>query len=168
MAAAQTYEPLATTTIGSAVSSYTFTSIPTTYTDLVVVCSFTQSLSYSVEARVGNGSVDTGNNYSNTTIIGKNNNTAASTRRTSYNYFAFFEQAGASRGTWIMNFQNYSNTTTYKTMLARNGGAAFDVEASVQLWRSTSAINTLQLISGQGTPTFSVGSTFTLYGIKAA
>lgn len=67
-----------------------------------------------------------------------------------------------------MNFQNYSNTTTFKTMIGRNGAAAFDVEASVQLWRSTSAINTLQLFAGQGGINFTSGSTFTLYGITAA
>ena len=163
-----TYTPIATTTLGSAATSYTFTSIPTTYTDLVVVCNFFTSAAQSVEARVGNGSIDTGNNYSNTALIGKTNNTAVSTRRSNFSYFTFFEQNGASSGTWIMNFQNYSNTTTYKTMLGRNGGAAFDIEASAQLWRSTSAINTLQLFAGQGGITFSTGSTFTLYGIAAA
>jgi hypothetical protein len=165
---ASTYTPIATTTLGSAVSSYTFSSIPTTYTDLVVVCNFFTSAAQSVEARVGNGSIDTGNNYSNTTLIGKTNDTAVSTRRSNFSYFTFFEQNGASSGTWIMQFMNYANTNVFKTMLGRNGGAAFDVEASAQLWRSTDAINTLQLFAGQGGITFSTGSTFTLYGIAAA
>jgi hypothetical protein len=168
MPAGSTYTPIATTTLGSSVSSYTFSSIPTTYTDLVVVCNFFTSAAQSVEARVGNGSIDTGNNYSNTAIIGRTTGSATSTRRTNFSYFTFFEQSGASSGTWIMNFQNYSNTTTFKTMIARNGGAAFDVEASAQLWRSTSAINTLQLFAGQGGITFSAGTTFTLYGIASA
>ena len=163
-----TYVALSTHTVPSAVSSYTFTSIPQGYTDLVVVCNFITSAAQSVEARVGNGSIDTGNNYSNTALIGKANNTAVSTRRSNFSYFTFFEQNGASSGTWIMNFQNYSNTTTFKTMLGRNGSASSDVEASAQLWRSTSAINTLQLFAGQGGITFSAGSTFSLYGIAAS
>jgi len=39
MAAAQTYEPIANTTFGSTTSSYTFSSIPSTYTDLFLVIS---------------------------------------------------------------------------------------------------------------------------------
>jgi hypothetical protein len=168
MPAGSTYTPIATTTLASSVSSYTFTSIPSTYTDLVVVCNFFTSAAQSVEARVGNGSIDTGNNYSNTAIIGKSNNAAVSTRRSNYSYFTFFEQNGASSGTWIMNFQNYSNTTIFKVMLGRNGSASTDVEASGQLWRSTAAINTLQLFAGQGGINFTSGTTFTLYGIAAA
>ena len=62
---------------------------------------------------------------------------------------------------------NYSNTTTYKTVLTRANIASADVEAVVGLWRSTSAVNQLDVKQG-GAVTFSVGSTFTLYGIKAA
>jgi hypothetical protein len=165
---AKTYEPIATYTVTSPQSSYTFTSIPSTYTDLVVTCSFGQSSAYSVEARIGNGSVDTGNNYSNTTLHGKANNAVGSTRRSNYSYLTFFEQYGALNGVWTMNFMNYANTSVNKTMIARNGNSGSDVEESVHLWRSTSAINTLQLLSGQGSSNFSIGTIFTIYGIKAA
>lgn len=163
-----TYTPIATYTVSSSQASYTFTSIPTTYTDLVVVCSFTQAAAYSLEARVGNGSVDTGTNYSNTTLQAKANNTVTSTRRASYTYLTVFEQNGASSGIWTMNFMNYANTNINKTMIARNGNAGSDVEASIQMWRSSSAINTLQLFAGQGGTTFSSGTTFTLHGIQVA
>lgn len=168
MAAGSTYSTIATYTVSSPQSSYTFTSIPTTYTDLVVVCSFIQSSAYSMEARVGNGTIDSGSNYSNTAIIGRANNTVVSNRRTNYTYLTVFEQNGASSGILIMNLMNYANTNVYKTMLFRNGNAGSDVETSVQMWRSTSAINRLELLAGQGAINFSVGTTFTLYGIAAA
>ena len=162
-----TYVALDKITVSSSVPSVTFTSIPQGYTDLVVVCNFIQSSAYSLEARVGNGSVDTGNNYSNTTLIGKANNTAASTRRSNYSYLTAFEQNGASSGVWTMHLMNYTNTNVYKTILFRNGNAGSDIEASVQLWRSTAAINTLQIFAGQGAINFTSGSTFSLYGIAA-
>lgn len=165
--ATNTYQALDKITVSTSVPSVTFTSIPQGYTDLVVVCSFIQSSAYSLEARVGNGSVDTGNNYSNTTLIGKANNTAASTRRSNYSYLTAFEQNGASSGVWTMHLMNYANTNVYKTILFRNGNAGSDVEASVQLWRSTSAINTLQIFAGQGAINFTSGATFSLYGIAA-
>ena len=63
---------------------------------------------------------------------------------------------------------NYSNTTTYKSFMARgsdtvNGG----VQAEINNWHSTSAINTIKIFL-QGGTNFGVGSTFTLYGISSA
>ena len=66
----------------------------------------------------------------------------------------------------IVQFQNYSNTTTYKTVLSRGNNASNLVEAFVGLWRSTSAITAIDIKTQSGN--FSIGSTFTLYGIKAA
>jgi hypothetical protein len=66
---------------------------------------------------------------------------------------------------------NYSNTTTYKTILANSrvepGDATYSgVETLVNLWRSTSAINTIKIMPNAGT--FASGFTATLYGIKAS
>jgi hypothetical protein len=70
----------------------------------------------------------------------------------------------------IMDIENYSNSTTYKTTLSRinNAGGTTGVgaEANVGLWRSTAAITSIT-IGGQ-TGNLSTGSTFTLYGIKGA
>ena len=70
----------------------------------------------------------------------------------------------------ICNFNNYSNTTTYKTILSRTNHASEPssrVGTQVALWRSTSAITSIEIAEVIGT-TWAVGSTFTLYGIKAA
>ena len=167
---ATTYEPIATYTAPSAVANYTFSSIPATYTDLVLVISAATTSIADQDMQVGNGSVDTGANYSRTWLQG--NGTAASsgkgsnetsTRVNTPNGGYLETTLGSSIQT--ITFLNYANTTTYKTMLTRTGGAAGGTSAIVHLWRSTSAINTIKLSPSSN---FITGSTFTLYGIKAA
>jgi hypothetical protein len=68
--------------------------------------------------------------------------------------------------TTIINFMNYSNTSTYKTLLARGNDTAASTAAITGLWQSTSAINTVKIL-GFGGNNLDAGSTFTLYGIKA-
>jgi hypothetical protein len=166
---AKTYEPIATTTLGSSATSYTFSSIPTTYTDLIVITqSKTASGSLQLFIQVGNGSVDTGANYSGTQLEGTGS-AAGSRSWTGQNYWqGYYDYMDTADGFMsILNIMNYSNTTTYKTMLNRAGNASTGTVAQAGLWRSTSAINTVKLFpSGSGS--FAAGSTFTLYGIKAA
>jgi hypothetical protein len=66
----------------------------------------------------------------------------------------------------IMQLQNYSNATTFKTILVRNSPAANAVSALVNLYRSTSAITSIKFYTTSGN--LNTGSTFTLYGIAAA
>lgn len=162
---ASTYTPIATYTVsGSSTTSYTFSSIPSTYTDLVLITNSGQT-SGQLYFRI-NG--DTGTNYSYTTLEG-NGTSAISQRLTSKTliYPAYSgETANAINLTNILHFQNYSNATTYKTILWRSNDTGTQTEAGVGLWRSTSAITSILLASSVGN--FLAGSTFTLYGIKAA
>jgi hypothetical protein len=61
---------------------------------------------------------------------------------------------------------NYSNTTTYKAVLMRSDNADTATMANVGLWRSSTAIYQIDLVTS--TSTFASGTTFTLYGIAAA
>lgn len=63
---------------------------------------------------------------------------------------------------------NYSNTTTYKTVLAKASLPSTEVVARVGLWRSTSAINTVQIKGNGAGNLLAAGMTATLYGIKSA
>jgi hypothetical protein len=165
---ASTYEPIATYTIPSPQASYTFTGISSSYTDLVLVgdYSFTAGTNYTV-AQVGNGSIDTGSNYSFTVING-NGTSAVSYRDSNKTYFQLDTGlTGSARAMSIVNFQNYSNTTTYKTIMGRTSAAGSLVSAYVNLWRSTLVINQIKVYDFSGN-NLSTGSTFTLYGIKAA
>ena len=163
-AAANTYVPIATTTLGSSASTISFSSIPTTYTDLVYILSGTSSTGAGVYWQVGNGTVDTGTNYSYTELYGTGS-AAASTRATS-NTSGSSGSFYTTQSTNILQLQNYSNTTTYKTMLSRGSNANNQIDAFVNLWRSTAAINIITFSLSSGT--FATGTTATLYGILAA
>jgi hypothetical protein len=165
---ATTYEPIATTTLGSAQSSVSFSSISGSYTDLVFIVNGTRSDTSNTYLRVGNGSVDTGSNYSTTYLYG-NGSSAASSRQSNSSNGVLLDAVGdnpSTIATYIINFQNYSNTTTNKTLLNRRSHSANEALACVGLWRSTSAINTITIYPSSGT--FSSGSIFTLYGILSA
>jgi hypothetical protein len=161
--ATNTYVALDKVTVGTATPSITFTGINQGYTDLIVVVSSTstRSLFY----RVGNGSVDSGSNYSRTQLIG-DGSSASSGRASNENkaYMSLTTSGGVVYQT-ITQLNNYSNTTTYKTFLTRYNDAAVYTAALVSLWRSTAAINIIT-ITGDGGD-IPAGSTFSLYGIAA-
>ena len=74
-----TYEPIATTTLGSAASSYTFTGISGSYTDLILVSALGTDNPCSINLNMGSGSVDTSTNFSWTYLRG--DGTAAGSSR---------------------------------------------------------------------------------------
>jgi hypothetical protein len=167
-----TYESIATTTLGSDTAQINFTSISTAYTDLLFVASFKTGQAAPFKMWVGNGSIDTGSNYSNTNLIG-DGSTASSSRVSNQAYFNAGYVNDTVQSILMVHFMNYSNTTTNKTALFRASFPSSSSQASfsqVGLWRSTSAINYIRIETNQPTlpQVFSSGSTFTLYGIKAA
>jgi hypothetical protein len=158
-----TYVALATQTLGTAASSVTFSSISQGYTDLKLV----MNASYSSEDYTCfqfNG--DTATNYSETPIVG--NGSSVSSGRAANRAFIFTQAVAGTSVPFMVqsNFMNYSNSTTYKTVLSRSDCASRDVTASVGLWRSTAAITSIKVYGLTGA-NFQVGSTFSLYGIAA-
>jgi hypothetical protein len=168
MAAGATYEPIATTTLGSASSLVTFSSIPTTYTDLVLVgsiqgantsfyirCNADTTNKYSATMLAGDGSSASSSRWSQTDLGGNGIYTNANTFPTS-----------GSFGVGVWHFMNYSNTTTNKTILSRVGSGGLSTKSFVNLYASTSAITQLDIRFFADN--IYTGSTFTLYGITAA
>jgi hypothetical protein len=162
MAAGSTYTPIATTTLGSAAATVTFSSIPGTYTDLILVADTVNASG--ADNFLLNFNSDTGSNYSVTRLNG--NGTSASSSRGTNQTILQCGEVYSTRSTTIVQILNYSNSTTYKTTLTRQNNAGAGVNANVNLWRSTAAITTI-LIS-TSSYNFSAGSQFTLYGIQAA
>lgn len=165
----RTYTPIESRTLTSTTSSVTFTSIPQTYTDLVLVGDFSMaspSGTVYIVGRVGNGSIDTGSNYSSTVLFAVSSN--ASSYRTSNVAYMQYDTyiTGSNRAMLTANFQNYSNTTTRKISIGRTSSAAVNTSVIANLWRSTAAINQINLYDYTGN-SFAAGSTFTLYGIRA-
>lgn len=157
-----TYEPIATTTLGSNQSSVTFNSF-SGYTDLVFIGQVKTDTNTANLSLQFNG--DTGTNYSYTVLEGNGSN-ATSGRAASIDRAIIGNLGNPDFGTFICNVFNYSNSNTNKTVLTRNNSTNARVQATVNLWRSTSAITSATLIMQSGYVLLS-GSSITLYGIKA-
>jgi hypothetical protein len=160
-----TYEPIATSTIvGTGTSTVTFSSF-SGYTDIRLII-FAKSNSGSADTL--KVAVNTSTSISRTYLIG--NGSTASAGRQSSEPVVYADDIPASSSSSYnftsMDFLNYSNTTTFKTVLIRSGSGDWITEANVGLFRSTSAITSIRIFAD--TNAFASSSTFTLYGIAAA
>ena len=173
--ATTTYVPLINYTLNSNASTVTLGTggqgtIPSTYTDLVLVAQV-KTVTYNgvdINVRVGNGSIDAGANYSTTAMYG-NGSSASTSATTGATYFSVDGMSIMNTSEWTittLHFQNYANTNVNKPVIARTSKAGTGVSASVNLWRSTSAIDTIRFLCGADN--YASGSTFTLYGIVNA
>jgi hypothetical protein len=163
-----TYTLIASSTANGSSSVITFSSVPSTYTDLILVYDGSVSANY-VWVRLNS---DATANYSLTRLSG--NGTTASSSRYARGAGAPNDRRlelgtalGNGRGSNIFYFLDYSNTNTLKTVLCRGGTTSSgNVVASVGLYNSTSAISTIE-VGNDNAANFASGSTFRLYGIEA-
>ena len=167
MAAGATYNCIATTTLSSAASSVTFSSIPGTYTDLVLIVNQTATTTNNHGIQFNS---DTNFNYSTTLVYGNGTSAISERKATSgggATPYIFTNNGGVTAiSTSIIQIMNYSNTTTYKTLLSRWSQGNLAAAAFVGLWQNTSAITSVTYLAGAGN--INSGSTFTLYGILSA
>jgi hypothetical protein len=163
--AAPTYVKLASQTLTSITTNITFSNIPQGYTDLVIHVNYKANNGGKYLTMTLNG--DSATNYSRTELLG--NGTSATSQRLINEPYAYLSSVFAPTGEWatfLVNLNNYSNSTTFKTILTRGNNISSGATAVVNLWRSTTPITTILLTAlGSG---YDVGSTFTIYGIKAA
>jgi len=163
-----TYEPIATTTVsGTSTSSVTFSSITGSYTDLKLVFDGQANTGTPVIALRLNGSSTA--NYSRT-YLGGNGSAAFSGRDTGESAMRTV-RLRQSQINCIWDLMNYSNTTTFKTVLGRGTDASTELIQHAFLFRGSSGSSTAAITSITvllDSDAFSNGSTLTLYGIKAA
>jgi hypothetical protein len=162
-----TYEPIATQTLGSSTTTVTFSSIPNTYTDLLLVSVFAVTAGMDILLRF-NG--DSSSNYSATRLFANNSSSTVTVGRVN-SYTGIQPRTSADQQlalTTILkhNIMNYLNTNTNKVVLGRYDYPS-QIEMHTGVWRSTAAITSLSLTAEAG-PQFATNSIFTLYGIKAA
>jgi hypothetical protein len=160
-----TYEPIEAKTLGSDVATVTFSSIPATYTDLVLVMAVKKSTSDGGYLALRYNS-DTATNYSATFLYG--DGTSALSGRVSSEAFGRFGNASTSNfQSSIVSIQNYANATTFKTSISRSSVVGNYTLSYCTLWRKTpEVITSITILTDSGN--LVTGSTFTLYGIKAA
>lgn len=170
-------EPIATYLANG--STYAqFTNIPQNYQDLLIIVN-----ARGVNTSNGFGTAQYLGTYANgdpsscsATSLRGDGASATSTRVTNQSYFVSSAIPNSNAGAGIygsvsMNILNYSNTTTYKTILTRS---AFDMNGSGQTWLTvtlyskTAAISSLTIYDPSASGSvLAAGSTVTLYGIRA-
>lgn len=174
MAAGTTYTPISTYTVSSSPPNFTaliLSSIPQTYTDLILVISSSVTNAgvsdTDIRMRPNNSSSSI---YSETKLIGNGSSASSTGQFVTDNSLFYLGNTGSGRTVNIYQFMNYTNITTYKTILCRTsnnyGGV---IRSSVGLWKSTAAISSIWMdLSFSSSNNWSTGSTFSLYGIAAA
>jgi hypothetical protein len=163
---ANTYVKIATATaplLGSA--SFDFTSIPATYTDLIVKFSIREltGTSYTCGIRF-NGSTTT---YTRIDIRG---NGAAASSGSATNIEPIVNSSGATASTfgngeiYIPNYAGSTNKSSSVDSVSENNATTAIMRMSATLWSTTSAINQITFVPDSGN--FAQYSTATLYGIS--
>lgn len=128
---------------------------------------------YSAQNSGGSGAVlgmrfnsDTGSNYSATYGYGTGS-TYASGGEANQSGMSGGDVPSESSGLFSANIiyvNNYSNTNMYKTAVMRHNAPGVVTVMSTGMWRSTAAITSITFYGA----TFTVGSTFSVYGIGSA
>ena len=167
---ATTYEKISSNTLSSASATITLGSIPATYTDLklVVTATTTGTSDYNMQLRFNSDSSAlysrSGIDVAGTTIYSFNNTGAT------FIDWVYAHGVNPSPSLIIYDINSYAGST-HKTILVTashdtNSASPTAVSRLCFLYRSTSAITALEL--SLASTTFAIGTTATLYGIKAA
>ena len=161
---ANSYESIATVTLGSNSSSISFSSIPSTFTHLQV--------RYNVTSTSATGDIgiyfndDTTNIYSSHFLYGDGASTVAGGSANRSLALAGIQGSSTSPAGGVLDVLDYKNTNKNKTLKVLvgadyNGSGFIFLESTA--WYSTAAINKITLYSGNN---FTTNSKFALYGIK--
>ena len=168
--------PIAYVNLSSPGINITFSNIPQTYQDLMLVAFArnTQAVTINGMNLYINTTSQSPNYWSQTTLTG-NGSSVASTRgtTTTIEYGATLDMPGSTStsgvyGSVVYHILNYTNTTTYKTVLGRNANdqnGSGSVQLAAALFSQTAAVTTLQIGAGYGA-NYSAGTTFALYGVR--
>ena len=158
-----TYSPIATQTLSGTATSVQFNNIPQGYTDLIAVFNVGASAAANVQVQLNN---DTTAAYSTVTMYGTGSG-ALGTGGYAGNTVMYPGVAAALPSTItanaILHFNNYSNSTTYKTMLSRYNNTGAEVDLTISTWRNTNPITSITFSSYSAG--YLAGSTFSLYGL---
>jgi hypothetical protein len=162
MSKTATYSLIASAT-PTGTTTVTFSSIPGTYTDLILILSTLSASGGNTHIRFNGDSTSL---YSETRFFG--NGTTATAGRdgpTSLHYVAEGNANSTTPSIGIVHIMDYANTTTFKSSVGRGGNPSSQVNAKTYLYRSTNAITSIVLT--QDTANYTSGTTMKLYGIQA-
>jgi hypothetical protein len=169
-----TYEPIATTTIGSRTTSYTFSSIPQTYTDLRLILNLGSPATANLSVYPNN---DSTNNCQyiylasggGATPVGRYSGSGGAVQP---GYGLSWTGGDMHPNSTYARYDifSYTNTSKYKAATSQfsdintTQGGIMMVQ---HMWLSTAAITSL-VVHTTSAELWEVGTVMTLYGIKAA
>jgi hypothetical protein len=172
-----TYFAIAKTVLTGTSSLITFSSIPSTYTDLILVASMRYNDGggdRSAFTLLLNSQTTSSTDSSMTRLYGYSS--AAASGRSSSTYFSNQYDvvgSGATANTfssveiYIPNYAGSANKVLSVSGVSENNSSTDALTGAVaDLWQNTSAITTIKLQPSSGITNFASGSSFYLYGIK--
>jgi len=151
-----TYTPLATVTLGSSASSVTFSSIPATYRDLILIADAIGTGTSTASFVLNNDTTST--NYNRVVLLGD----GSFSQQGSFNSNSAFGIDSSVRTLGIFEIQDSSATDKDKTTLYRVTKPNSETLMGVMRRSNTAAVTSIQLSTAGS---FATGSRFDLYGI---
>jgi len=163
---ATTYELIAKNVLGSAASDVTFTSIPGTYDDLIVVCSVRTTRANALDYMNLDLNGDTSNKSER--YLRGSGSAASSASQSSFSLVINGDSSTADCfSQWTAYIPNYAGSTnksfSCEVAMEQNSSTAY-IHAAASLWSSTAAITSIKLYPETG-PNWKADSSFYLFGI---
>ena len=158
-----TYVPLATITLSSTDKEIVFSSIPAGYRDLIVV--------YNAKVVSSSGTCwirlngDTGTNYSDVVMYGTGSGSGVSNARTSQTV-AYAGPVNTTDSMVIAQVMDAGASDKHKTILVRENRPASWVGARAARWANNAQVSSIT-VSNDSPANFTIGSTFSLFGVEA-
>jgi hypothetical protein len=169
---ANTYELIGSTTLGSAASSIDFTSIPSTFTDLILKTSLraADSANNWYLMKLTFNSDNTSGNYSSRLVGGFGSSAYSSTS----SFYAGYIPSGARTSNtfgnneiYVPNYRSSSNKSISSDSVTEGNGSSYEILGLwAGLWSNTAAITSLSIASDTGN--LAQYSSAYLYGIKSS
>ncbi len=166
-----TYTALATVTLASTATSVTFSSIPATYRDLILVLNLASNNSDQTAIMRFNG--DSAGNYNMVHMIGTGGGSGSSQTENSVGFLNISKGIGVTTTLGdvlvISQIMDYSATDKHKTAITRANAVSSPypgTSAQAGRWGNTAAITSVAISLSAGA-SYITGSTFALYGIAS-
>ena len=163
----KTYTQINSVTLAAASTSVTFSSIPGTFRDLVIVAVGRSNTVSNLRLRFRFNNDATASAYTAVTMRGEGTSpgSSAPTANTSA-YVGEVAAISTEAAIWKLEIFDYAQTDKHKTALTRLSRGGGGTEAIANRWANTAAVTSINLF-GNGSEPFAAGATFTLYGIEA-
>lgn len=165
------YDALSTVTVGTAVSSITFSGIPATYKHLQIRAIAKDSQASGSHSLRMQFNSDTGSNYTYHALTGDGSSASAGALTSQTNLFPGYVMGTTGTNVFavsihdILDYTNVSKNKVIRTLSGVDNNGSGNIGLFSGLWINTNAINSITILPAAST-TFSQYSSFTLFGVK--